>query len=151
MIRSLARSLTVIALATSVLGMSTPAVAASDTATRASIATATCTSGSSACPIRITFRPGAYSGQGTSSLSGLSSSRWFVVRARAGQTMIVIVKGAGPTRGIVYFPNGHHEGQPGGRVFDGLLPKPGDYRIRVSESLMGSAWRGRVDVLVVIY
>jgi hypothetical protein len=150
MTRSLARTVSLIALAVGVLAMSAPAAAAG-TPARANAATAACRSGSSACPIRITFRPGAYSGQGTSSLSGLSSSKWFVVRARAGQSMIVIVKGAGPTRGIVYFPNRHHEGQPGGRVFDGLLPATGDYRIKVSESLMGSAWSGRVDVLVVIY
>ena len=65
--------------------------------------------------------------------------------------MVVIVKGAGPTRGIVYFPNGHHQGQPGGRVFDGSLPATGDYRVKVTESQMGSAWKGRVDVVVVIY
>jgi hypothetical protein len=150
MTRSLARGLSLILLAVALLGMSAPAAATGTTA-RANVVTAACTIGSSTCPIRIAFRPGAYSGQGTSWLSGLSSSKWFVVRARAGQTMIVIVKGAGATRGIVYFPNGHHEGQPGGRVFDGLLPRSGDYRIRVSESLMGSAWSGRVDVLVVIY
>ena len=151
MTRSLARCLSLMALAVGVLAMSAPAAAATTATARPRVATAACASGSSHCPIRITFHRGAYSGQGTSSLSGLSSSKWFVVRARADQTMIVIVKGAGPTRGIVYFPNGHHEGQPGGRVFDGLLPRTGDYRIRVSESLMGSAWSGRVDVLVVIY
>ena len=150
MTRSLARPLSLIALAVGVLTMSTPAAAAGTTA-RVNVATAACMSGSPACPIRITFRPGGYSGQGTSSLSSLSSSKWFIVRARAGQNMIAIVKGAGPTRGIVYLPDGHHEGQPGGRVFDRVLPRSGDYRIRVSESLMGSAWSGRVDVLVVIY
>lgn len=151
MTRSLARTMSLIALAFAVLAMSAPAVAAAGTTARATVAAAACKSGSSACPIRIAFQRGAYSGQGSSSLSGLSSSRWFVVRARAEQTMIVIVKGAGPTRGIVYFPGGHHEGQPGGRVFDGVLPRSGDYRIRVSESLMGSPWSGRVDVVVVIY
>ena len=136
-----------VALAAGILMMSSSAAAASGPVAQA----AACTSGSSACPIRITFRSGAYSGQGTSTLSGISSTRWFVVRARAGQTMIVIVEGAGATRGTVYFPNGKHEGQPGGRIFDGPLPASGDYRIKVSESTMGSAWSGRVSVLVVIY
>ncbi len=112
---------------------------------------ATCTPGASACPIRISFAPGAYSGQGHSTLTGISSERWFVVNARGGQTMIVIVKGAGATRGIVHVPNGTSDGQPGGRVFDGILPVSGDYRIQVNESPMGEAWSGGVDVLVVIY
>ena len=107
--------------------------------------------GASACPIRITFARGAYSGQASSTLTGITSRRWFVVSARAGQSMIVIVKGAGPTRGIVHFPNGQSDGQPGGRVFDDQLPVSGNYRIEVSESQMAEAWRGRVTVIVVIY
>jgi hypothetical protein len=112
---------------------------------------AACTPGRSACPIRIRFALGAYSAQATSTLTGISSQRWFSVRARAGQTMIVLVEGRGPTRGVVHFPNGRTEGQPGGRVFDGLLPVTGTYRIRVTESPMGTAWRGPVTVVVVIY
>jgi hypothetical protein len=54
--------------------------------------------------------------------------------------MVIIVKGHGPTRGVVSFPNGGSNGQPGGRVFDGTLPVSGDYRIRVTESAMGEAW-----------
>jgi len=61
------------------------------------------------------------------------------------------VKGHGPTRGVVYFPNGRSNGQPGGRVFDGTLPVSGDYRIRVTESAMGQAWSGRVVVIALIY
>ena len=110
-----------------------------------------CAPGARACPIRITFAAGAYSGQSHSQLTGIRSQRWFVVRARAGQTMVVVVEGSGTTRGIVYTPNGHASGQPGGRVFDATVPLSGDYRIRVTESPMGEAWSGRVDVVVLIY
>jgi hypothetical protein len=112
---------------------------------------AACTPGRSTCPIPITFVLGAYSAQATSTLTGITSQRWFSVKARAGQTMIVLVKGRGPTRGVVYFPNGRRDGQPGGRVFDDVLPVTGTYRIRVTESPMGTAWRGPVTVVVVIY
>jgi hypothetical protein len=115
------------------------------------LATTTCSPGASACPIRITFATGAYSAQAHSTLAGIRSVKWFVVHLRAGQAVIVIVQGAGPTRGTVYFPNGQSQGQPGGRVLDQSVPVTGDYRIRVSESPMGSAWSGRVDVLVVAY
>jgi hypothetical protein len=115
------------------------------------VAATTCTPGARACPIRIRFAAGAFSGQGHSQLLGIRSQRWFVVRARAGQTMIVVVEGAGPTRGTVFFPGGGSDGQPGGRVFDASVPRTGDYRIRVTESPMGQGWSGRVDVVVVIY
>jgi hypothetical protein len=76
--------------------------------------------------------------------------KWFSVSARAGQQMIVWIVGRGPTRGVVYFPNGQQDGQPGGRVFDGSLPVTGTYRIRVTEDSMAEAWSGRVDVVLLI-
>ncbi len=135
--------------------LAVPALAASrptsGAATSAVDSTVTCTPGTRTCPIRISFASGAYSGQAHARMAGIHSARWFVVRAGAGQHMIVIVKGAGPTRGIVYFPGGGSAGQPGGRVFDDSLPRSGDCRIRVTESSMAEGWSGRVDVLVVIY
>jgi hypothetical protein len=110
-----------------------------------------CAAGAAACPIRIRFAAGAYAGQARSRLTGINAEKWFVVHARAGQEMIVIVKGAGPTRGTVHFSNGQQDGQPGGRVFDDTLPVSGDYRIRVTESSMAEAWNGKVDVIVVIF
>ncbi len=153
-IRGLLGAVVAIAFATS-----GPALAAgigstgptTDIASAAIPLVATCAPGARACPIRITFASGAYSGQAHSRLIGTRSQKWFVLHARAGQAMIVIVEGRGATRGVVYFPNGGSNGQPGGRVFDGLLPVTGDYRIRVTESPMGEAWASRVDVLVVIY
>ncbi len=127
---------------------STPARTAGGGVAAAPVA---CTPGRSACPIPIRFALGAYSAQATSTLTGITSLRWFSVKARAGQTMIVLVEGRGPTRGEVRFPNGQVDGQPGGRVFDGPLPVTGTYRIRVTESQMGSAWRGPVTVVVLIY
>ncbi len=127
------------------------ALEASGAATRRSAPAAACAPGATACPIRITFGSGAYSGQAHAQLAGIHSARWFVVHARAGQSMVVIVEGRGPTRGVVHFPNGRSSGQPGGRVFDATVPVTGDYRIRVTESSMAEAWSGRVDVVVVIY
>ena len=112
---------------------------------------AACVPGRRACPIPIAFERGAFSGQRSSRLTGITSERWFAVRARAGQTLVVVVDGAGPTRGVVYFPNGQQDGQPGGRVYDGPAPVTGVYRIRVTESLMAEAWSGRITVVVLIY
>lgn len=143
-----------VTLATSGPALASGAAATGQTRQLSPVATdtaATCSPGARSCPIRISFAPGAYSGQAHSTLLGIRSQRWFVVRARAGQTMIIVVNGRGPTRGTVYFPNGRLSGQPGGRVFDGALPVTGDYRIRVTESAMGQAWSGRVDVVALVY
>ena len=153
-LRGLLGAVAAIALATSGPALASGGASTSETQRLSSQVVqtaATCSPGARACPIRIRFAAGAYSGQAHSQLTGIRSQRWFVVHARAGQTMIVIVKGHGPTRGIVSFPNGQSSGQPGGRVFDGTLPVSGDYRIRVTESAMGQAWSGRVDVVVLIY
>ena len=115
------------------------------------LAAATCTRGARACPIRITFAKGAYAAQASSRLTGMKSQRWFTVHVRAGQTMIVIVAGHGATRGTVYLPAGGSVGQPGGRIYDDSVPTTGNYRIRVTESPMGQAWSGRIDVVVVVY
>ena len=145
--RARARSLALAALLVGVLAVPVSSIPVAGPL----VSAATCRTGSSACPIRITFSPDAYSAQATGSLSSLSAATWFVVRARADQSAIVIVESAGPTRGIVYFPNHRYSGMPGGRVFDGLLPVTGDYRIRVSESTMAQPWHGPVTVLVVAY
>jgi hypothetical protein len=112
---------------------------------------ATCSTGTRACPIRITFANGAFSAQAHGQLTGVNSELWFVVDARASQSMVAVVEGAGATRGVVTFPNGQSMGQPGGRVFDGVLSASGDYRIHVTESPMGEGWSGRVDVVTLIY
>lgn len=138
-------------LATGLLATAASAAPAGRAAAMARPAEVTCVAGRRACPIRISFAAGAWSGQRSSTLTGITSERWFVVRARADQTMIVVVNGAGPTRGIVTFRNGESDGQPGGRVFDGQVPVSGDVLIQVTESPMAEAWRGRVDVVVLIY
>ncbi|HEY0323726.1 MAG TPA: hypothetical protein VGC66_22430 [Pyrinomonadaceae bacterium] len=99
---------------------------------------------------RITFKPGATSASVRSSLKGISDEALFVLRARSGQHMRVNISGAGPTRGIVIFPSGKQDGQPGGLIFDDTLTETGDYRIRVTESNMAEGWRGSFTLEVEI-
>ena len=145
--RILARTLALAAILVGVLALPVSAVAPAG-----KVATVTtCHPGARACPIRISFATGAYSAQARSTLAGHATVRWFSVKARAGQTLIVVIKGAGATQGTVYAPNGTHSGQPGGRVFDAPLTVSGTYRIRVSESATAEGWHGSVTVLVVAY
>jgi hypothetical protein len=156
MIGTVARTISIAAILVGVLLAPVSSVAASASDSSAAdtpkVATAAaCHPGASKCPIRITFAKGAYSAQARSTLTGHFSTRWFSIKARAGQTLIVVVKGAGATQGIVYAPNGTHAGQPGGRVFDAVLVATGTYRIKVAESATSEGWHGSVAVLVVAY
>jgi hypothetical protein len=102
------------------------------------------------CPNRIVFRRGATSARVWGRLFGIRDKRFFVLWARAGQHMQVTITGAGPTRGIVFFPAGGSSGQPGGIVFDEDLTQTGNYIIEVEESMMANAWVGdfRLDVSI---
>jgi hypothetical protein len=91
---------------------------------------------------RIRFKPGATAARVRGSLRGVKDEALFVLHARSGQHMRVNISGAGPTRGIVIFPSGKQDGQPGGLIFDDTLMETGDYRIRVTESSMADEWRG---------
>jgi hypothetical protein len=109
----------------------------------------TCTPGKRSCPITITFASGAYSGQASSHLHTINSQRWFQVGLQKNQEVVVWVIGAGPTRGVIYFPGGGQDGGPGGRIYDNQAPSTGNYRIQVTEDSMANEWSGKVTVLVV--
>jgi hypothetical protein len=102
-------------------------------------------------PQRVMFARGATVARATGYLRGVNDSALFVLRARAGQHMHVEINGRGSTRGMVIFPSGKQDGQPGGIIFDDNIDESGDYRIRVTESSMGDAWRGsfvlKVEIL----
>jgi hypothetical protein len=110
---------------------------------------AACRPGKRACPIRINFAAGAYSGQASSRLRSITAKRWFVVRLHRNQQVTEWVIGDGPTRGTILFPNGGGTGGPGGRIWDDTVPSTGDYLIKATESLMAEEWSGKVTVLVV--
>jgi hypothetical protein len=102
-------------------------------------------------PQRLTFARGSTRVRVTGYLRGISDQALYVLRASAGQHMRVEINGRGATRGTVIFPSGKQDGQPGGRIFDDNIDEAGDYRIRVTESSMGDAWRGsfvlKVEIL----
>jgi len=102
-------------------------------------------------PQRVTFARGATVARVTGYLRGINDEALFVLRAQAGQHMRVEINGRGATRGVVIFPSGRQDGQPGGLIFDDNIDEAGDYRIRVTESSMANAWRGsfvlKIEVL----
>lgn len=99
-------------------------------------------------PRRIVFARGATVARVTGSLKRIDDEAWFVLRVNSGQAMHVEIKGRGPTRGVVVFPSGKQDGGPGGVIFDNETDEAGDYKIRVSESMMAEQWRGRFTLTV---
>ena len=103
------------------------------------------------CPNLIFFRRGASSTRVYGRLFNINDKRYFTLRARAGQHMTVRITGAGPTRGIVTAPSGATDGQPGGLIYDAILPQTGNYMITVSESSMGTQWVGDFHIDIAIH
>lgn len=99
-------------------------------------------------PRRIKFARGATVARATGYLRGVRHEAWFVLRAKSGQHMRVEIRGRGATRGVLVFPSGKQDGGPGGVIFDGVIDESGDYKIRVTESSMAEAWRGRFTISV---
>ena len=99
-------------------------------------------------PQRISFARGATVARARGYLGGIKDEALFVLRAKSGQHMRVEISGRGATRGVVIFPSGKQDGGPGGVVFDDSIDETGDYRIRVTESSMANAWRGRFTLRV---
>jgi hypothetical protein len=112
------------------------------------VALVTASAQSERAPQRIVFARGATVARATGYLRGLRDSAWFVLRLGAGQHMRVEIDARGATHGTVISPSGKQETQPGGVVFDDNLDETGDYKIGVSESNMGDAWRGKFTLKV---
>jgi len=102
----------------------------------------------SAAETRIVFKRGAIEAVARGVLTKIGDEVRFVVRAKSGQRMRLIVDAEGPTRGFVTFPNGDEVGSPGDNFFDDTLPADGDYHIRITESTMAEAWSGKITLHV---
>ena len=114
------------------------------------LAFAVATAQTEGSPRRIKFARGATVARTTGYLRGVRDEAWFVFRAQSGQHMRIQISGRGPTRGVVIFPSGKQDGGPGGVIYDGVIDESGDYKIRVTESSMAEAWRGRFTLTVKI-
>jgi hypothetical protein len=101
-------------------------------------------------PLRIRFARRATVVRVSGYLRGVRDEKWFVLRARANQHVRIEIKGRGATRGVLIFPSGKQDGGPGGIIFDEMIDEDGDYKIRVTESSMANAWRGRFTVTIEI-
>ncbi len=101
-------------------------------------------------PQRIRFARRATVARVSGYLRGVRDEKWFVLRARSNQHVRIEIKGRGATRGVLIYPSGKQDGGPGGIIFDEVIDEDGDYKIRVTESSMANAWRGRFTITIEI-
>ncbi|MCC7208869.1 MAG: hypothetical protein IT323_16285 [Anaerolineae bacterium] len=101
----------------------------------------------------IQFAAGAYSAtvNGYSSLACPRAS--YVLRARAGQRMVVSVSSGGPMIGMVIVPNGGLQSGYANTaaVFDSILPVTGDYTIQLEQDTRYAGWEGQYSMTVSVY
>ncbi len=103
------------------------------------------------CPIRVQFAAGTYGTTVHGRLTLAPDHRYYVVRARAGQRMILSFVGAGAMRGGVSFPDGSGDGPFNGEGDVIILPATGDYIVYVGQNTMaGPIWTGRFSLSILI-
>lgn len=103
------------------------------------------------CPIRVQFAAGTYGTTVHGRLTLAPDQRYYVVRARAGQRMILSFVGAGAMRGGISFPDGSGDGPFYGEGDVIILPTTGDYIVYVGQNTMaGPIWTGRFSLSMLI-
>jgi len=89
----------------------------------------------------IQFVKGAMSSTTAGKLNPNEDERWYRFQAeRAQYAVINILPLAGTSEtanvGILHMPNGTQDGTKGGIIYQGCLPKTGEYRLRIARNLM---------------
>jgi len=97
---------------------------------------------------RIVFAPGAVDARVEGPLSGIRDELQFVLKAKAGQHLVLDIDAAGPMRAQITNPDGDFDGPID--HLEEVLPADGDYLISITESPMGEAWKGVVRLYVKI-
>jgi hypothetical protein len=104
-------------------------------------------------PQRISFSPNGYAGSVNYPLPLNCPEANFLISAKAGQRMVLVLTSPGSTRTEIKSPDGTSDGSPvgnGGVVFNKMLTSTGDYQIRISKSTTTEPWAGQIILTAVI-
>jgi hypothetical protein len=104
-------------------------------------------------PQRITVPPNGYASSMNYQLPASCTEANFLISAKTGQLMVLILSSPGAARAEVKSPDGKSDGQPvgnGGVIFSKTLTSTGDYKIRISKSLMAEPWAGQIILTAVV-
>ena len=104
-------------------------------------------------PQRITVLPNGYASSVNYQLPASCTEANFLISAKTGQLMVLVLSSPGAARAEIKSPDGKSDGQPvgnGGVIFSKTLTITGDYKIRISKSLMAEPWAGQIILTVVV-
>jgi hypothetical protein len=104
-------------------------------------------------PQRISFSPNGYAGSVNYPLPLSCPEANFLISAKAGQRMVLVLTSPGAARAEIKAPDGVSDGSPvgnGGVIFNKMLTSTGDYQIRISKSTMAEPWAGQIILTAVI-
>jgi hypothetical protein len=104
-------------------------------------------------PQRIAFSPNGYAGSVNYPLPLNCPEANFLISAKAGQRMVLILTSPGAARAEIKSPDNTSDGSPvgnGGVIFNKMLTSTGDYQIRISKSTMAEPWAGQIILTAVI-
>ncbi len=104
-------------------------------------------------PQRITIPPNGYASSLNYQLSAGCTEANFLISAKQGQLMVLVLSSPGAARAEIKSPDGKSDGQPvgnGGVIFNKTLTSTGEYKIRISKSLMAEPWAGQIILTAVV-
>jgi hypothetical protein len=104
-------------------------------------------------PQRITVPPNGYASSMNYQLPASCTEANFLISAKQGQLMVLVLSSPGAVRAEVSAPDGKSDGQPvgnGGVIFSKTLTSTGDYKIRISKSLRAEPWAGQILLTAVV-
>jgi hypothetical protein len=103
------------------------------------------------CPIPLRFESGAYGTLVNDQLKRIPGTRYYSLKARAGQRLTLTFAGKGALRAGLTFPNGGGDGPFSGEGNTIKLPQTGTYIIYVGQNTMsGEPWRGPFSLAVIV-
>jgi hypothetical protein len=104
-------------------------------------------------PQRITVPPNGYASSMNYQLPASCTEANFFISGKQGQLMVLVLSSPGAVRAEISAPDGKSDGQPvenGGVIFSKILTRTGDYKIRISKSLMAKPWAGQIILTAVV-
>ncbi len=104
-------------------------------------------------PQRISLPANGYAASVNYPLPLSCSEANFLISAKTGQRMVLVLTSPGAARAEIKAPDGMSDGSPGGNggvIFNKMLTSTGDYQIRISKSTMAEPWAGQIILTAVI-
>ena len=103
------------------------------------------------CPMPLHFEPGAYGTLVNDQLRHTPETRYYALKARAGQRLTLSFLGKGALRAGLTFHNGSGDGPFSGEGNTLELPQTGTYIIYIGQNTMsGEPWRGPFSLAVIM-